>query len=182
MENINIFYILISALVFVLSVLASFIIVSVKISGNNAKSVDKYINLNKTVNEIKDNTAEKINSIFEEINSLKNDISSLPHKVSIDVDERLSQMEKKLFEISDKLNVLDSTVKNIERMKDVEINESSSPYYYTDETISDKAGSLKAKVKSGYEKAVDICSKIDLETAIKTAPKVVKAVKTMLKK
>ncbi len=182
MENINFVYIIIAAVLFVLSVVASFIIVSVKLSGENAKSVDKFISLNKTINEIKENTSEKINNIFEEINSLKNDISSLPEKVSLDTEERLSQMEKRLFEISDKLNVLDSTVKNIERMKDVEINDSSSPYYYTDETISDKANSLKDRVKSGYEKAIDIGSKIDLETAIKTAPKVVKAVKTMLKK
>ena len=182
MENINILCILISVLVLVLSVVASFVIVSLKISANNAKGVDKYINLNKTINDIKDNTNQKINSIFKEINSLKNDIDALSHRENSVSDERFSTMEKKLFEISDKLNVLDSTVKNIERMKDVEINESSSPYYYKDETVSDKANSLKDKVRSGYEKAVDIGSKIDFETAIKTAPKVVKAVKTMLKK
>ena len=182
MENINIFYILVSVLVFVLSVVASFVIVSLKISANNAKSVDKYINLNRSVNEIKDSTAESINSIYAQINSLKKEIEELPLKMSGSEDEKVLEMEKRLFEISDKLNVLHSTVKNIERMKDVEINGSSSPYYFEDETLSDKANSIKDKVKSGYEKAIDIGSKIDLETAIKTAPKVVKAVKTMLKK
>ena len=182
MDNFSIVYILVAIALFVLSLVASFVIASVKISKNNANSVEKFINLNKTVSEIKSDLAIEIESINKEIISLKSDIASLPQKVTVDTQDTLSKMEKKLFELSDKLNVLDSTVKNIERMKDVEINDSSSPYYYADETVSDKANSFKDKVKSGYGKVMDIGAKIDLETAIKTAPAVVKAVKTILKK
>lgn len=183
------------SLVFVLAcgaaVLISYFIMKARVAKNEDIFMRKIRELTDGMDSLKSDMAEsaaKIDALDKKCETLRGEYEKTAAHFSEQTDKLRSEIESakaaneksgmKFADINDRLNIVESTVKNIERMKDFEINGIESPYFYDEtEQRESAADAIKEKIESLAHKAAQIGSKFNADALAGTAFGIVNAVK-----
>lgn len=172
-----------------LSVLISYFIMKTRVEKNEKVFMQKLSQLDDGISRLNDETAacrKDINEAKTQCDLLKKDIEKKSAEFAARLAEANSENETvmkkiekinvKFADVNDRMNVLDSTIKNIERMKDFEINGEESPYFF-DENNCYEQENIKEKIISGAQKMANFVSDLSIDAIAGTAFGIVNAVK-----
>lgn len=182
------------ALVFVLacgvSVLISYFIMRARVAKNEDVFMSKIRELTDGMDSLKSDMAEssaKIDALDKRCDSIRAEAENAASRLG-EQTERIcgeieavkaanEKMNMRFADINDRLNVVDSTVKNIEHMKDFEINGAESPYLFDEDESEECAEAVKDKLVSAAQRAAEFVTGFGADALAGTAFGIVNAVK-----
>lgn len=183
------------ALVFVLacgvSVLISYFLIKARVAKNEEVFMRKIRELTDGIDSLKNDMAENaagIDALDKKCETLRGEYEKTAVHYAEQTEELRSEIESvktenkksdmKFADINDRLNIVDSTVKNIERMKNFEINGAASPYFFDEyEERESAADAIKEKIESLARKAAILGGKFNADALAGTAFGIINALK-----